>query len=136
MIVSRFKALKNFLFNSFIPAITWWLLVLILMCTPGNEFPSLGSWIDYISLDKIIHIVLFGIMVFLFSRPLAEKNIPLQEKKQLILKIAIACSVWGLALEFIQHFWIPGRSLDFFDFVADSVGCFFAYIYGRRYMLR
>lgn len=131
-----FMFIKKSFFNSFIPAISWWLIVLGLMCTPGKDFPELGSWTDLIKLDKLIHITVFGLMVYLFSRPIAVKDISIIAKKQTFIKIAIACSVWGLTIEFIQHFWIPGRSMDLYDFVADSLGCYLAYLYCKRYLLR
>ncbi len=135
MMASRFSVIKKSILNSFIPGILWWIFVLALMCTPGKDFPRLGSWTELISLDKIIHVLVFGLMVYLFSRPLYQKNLSNQGKKQLFAKIAIASAIWGLTIEFIQHFWIPGRSLDILDFVADSLGCLLAYIYCKRYLL-
>jgi hypothetical protein len=135
MMASRFSAIKKSIFNSFIPGVLWWIFVLVLMCTPGKDLPRLGSWTELISLDKIIHVLVFGLMVYLFSRPLYQKNLSNREKKQLFAKIAIASAIWGLTIEFIQHFWIPGRSLDILDFVADSLGCLLAYIYCKRYLL-
>lgn len=131
-----FMIIKKSFFNSFIPAITWWLIVLGLMCTPGKDFPELGSWTELIKLDKLIHIAVFAMMVYLFSRPISIREISIVEKRQILLKIAVACSVWGLTIEFIQHFFIPGRSMDLYDFVADTLGCYIAYLYCKRYLLR
>ena len=127
---------KNSFLNSFIPAITWWLVVLVLMCTPGKDFPELGSWTELIKLDKLIHTGIFGLMAYLFMRPIAVRDISASEKKQIFLKIAIASSIWGLTIEFIQHFWIPGRSMDIMDFVADTIGCILAYIYSKKYLIK
>jgi hypothetical protein len=133
---STFMIIRKSFFNSFLPAIIWWLIVLGIMCTPGKDFPSLGSWTELISLDKLIHIAFFGLMAYLFMRPVAVRNIPTHRKKKIFIGIAIGCSVWGLLIEFIQHFWIPGRSMDMYDFLADSVGCCVAYLYSNRYLLR
>lgn len=126
---------KSFL-NSFIPAIIWWTIVLVLMCTPGRDFPRLGSWTELISLDKLIHIFMFGLMAYLFNRAIASRDRSLHYKKQLFIKIAMACAIWGLTIEFIQHYFIPGRGFDMYDFLADGVGCFFAYLYSKRYLIR
>jgi hypothetical protein len=123
-------------FNGFTPAILWWAFVLILMCTPGRDLPKLGSWTELISLDKIIHICIFGFMAYLFMRPLALREIPARIKQQNFLKIAICISLWGLATEYIQHFWIEGRSFDPWDFVADSIGASIAFLYCRRHFLK
>lgn len=135
MMASRITGITKSILNSFIPGIIWWLVVLVLMCTPGKDFPSMGSWTELISLDKIIHVSFFGLMVFLFCRPLYQNEGSKASKRQLFLKIAVACAIWGLTIEFIQHFWIPGRSLDIYDFVADSLGCLLAYLYCKRQLL-
>lgn len=122
------------IFNGYVPAVTWWFVVLVLMCTPGRDLPKLGGWTDIISLDKIIHITIFGLMAYLFMRP-ATSDIPFPDKKQQLLRIAISISLWGLAMEFVQDFWIEGRSFDLWDFVADSIGAFAAYFYARKYFL-
>lgn len=124
------------IFNSYLPAIVWWFFVLALMCTPGKDLPDLGSWTDLISLDKIIHVTIFSLMAYLFMRPIAIKKMPAVIKQQSFLKIAISISLWGLAAEFIQEFWIEGRSFDIWDFVADSVGAITAYFYAKKYLLK
>ena len=131
-----FMTTKKSFFNSYIPAIVWWFVVLILMCTPGKDLPELGSWTELISLDKLIHIGVFGLLAYLFMRPVAIEDISVTIKKQSFLKIAIAGSIWGLTLELVQHFWIPGRSMDLMDFVADSLGCVLAYIYSKKYLIK
>jgi len=41
--------------------------------------------------------------------------------------------VWGLATEFIQKFFIPGRAFDLLDWLADSVGAVLVYVfYSKR----
>ena len=127
--------IKTF-FRGYNPAIIWWVIVLILMCTPGKALPKLGSWTDLISLDKIIHLSIFGLMAYLFMRPFSYNDLTVQHKKNHFLKIAIALSIWGLTIEFIQHFFISGRSFDVYDFIADAVGCFAAYIYSKNYLLK
>lgn len=124
--------IKSF-FDTYIPAFFWWLIVLILICTPGKDLPKLGKWTELISLDKFIHVIIFGIMTFLFMRPLSKKNIDVQVKKQWFLKIAISVSIWGLVTEFIQRFWIEGRSFDMFDWAADSAGALLALFLCRKY---
>ena len=134
--VFTFMTTKKSFFDSYIPALVWWFVVLILMCTPGKDLPELGSWTELISLDKLIHIGVFGLLAYLFMRPVAIRDISVSIKKQTFLKIAIAGSIWGLTLEFVQHFWIPGRSMDLMDFVADAIGCMLAYLYSKKYLIK
>ena len=71
-------------------------------------------------------------MAYLFMRASYHR---LEDKKQafaLFLKIALAISLWGLTTEFIQKFWVEGRSFDLFDFIADSIGAFVAYLIAKK----
>jgi len=132
-LVAYMKLIEPF-FKSFIPAFTWWLVVLVLMCTPGRDLPDLGFWAELINLDKIIHVTVFGLMAFLFMLPFtSKKNLEKRQLKQIFLKIAICTAIWGLTTEFIQDFFIPGRTFDLLDFVADAAGGLVAYFLAKKY---
>lgn len=126
-------AIKKLL-NSYWTAVAFWLAVLVLMCTPGQDLPELGSWTEIINLDKIIHLLLFGTMTYLFMRPTFQRMENKAAAAPVFLKITLSVCIWGLTTEYIQQFWVQGRTLDFFDFLADSVGAFAAYFYARKYV--
>ena len=44
-----------------------------------------------------------------------------------LIRIALAAIVWGITVEFIQKFFIPGRDFDLLDWAADSAGVLIAY---------
>ena len=122
--------------KKFIPGIAWFFLVLILLCLPGYDLPKADDWMSAIYFDKWVHTGLFSVMTFLFIMPLKNVDIPLAKKKSTALKICIALSIWGLTTEFIQKYFIAGRSFDLWDWGADSVGVLFALIICSRLYLR
>ena len=115
--------------KKFIPGIAWFFLVLILICVPGSKIPTVETWLNDIYFDKWIHAGMFAMLTFLFIYPVTKLSLPGQVKKNTSLKIAIAACIWGLTTEFIQKFFIPGRSFDIFDWAADSFGILSAYIF-------
>ena len=124
------------LFQNFIPAVIWWLVVLVLMCTPGKDLPDLGFWAELINLDKIIHVTVFGLMAFLFMLPVATRqNANSKQLKQTFIKIALCTAIWGLTTEYIQEFFVPGRTFDLLDFAADAAGGLLAYFIGKKYLI-
>lgn len=131
--IAPMHAIKKML-NSYWTAVVFWLAVLVLMCTPGQDLPRLGSWTELINLDKIIHILLFGTMTYLFIQPTFHRLKNKATAAAVFLKITLAVCIWGLTTEFIQQFWVQGRTFDLFDFLADSVGAFAAYFYARKYV--
>ena len=120
-------------FKKFIPAILWFLLVLFLICLPGQEFPEIdgwSAWMEKIHFDKWIHAGMFGTMMILFAFPFRSADLHEEKKKSIYLLIAVLTSIWGLATECIQ-LYVPFRSFDLLDWAADSFGTIIA-----LYMMR
>lgn len=118
-------------FSRFIPGITWFILVLVLLCLPGRDLPESG-WLDTIHFDKFVHALLFGGIVAGFVWPYRRSALPAPAKQQLLLRLTLATIVWGLATEFIQKFFIPGRAFDLLDWLADSVGAVLIFLLFRK----
>ncbi len=117
--------------KKFIPAIAWFLIILVLICLPGSKIPPVETWLNDIYFDKWVHTGLFAGLVFLFIYPISRLPIPLQVKKAMAIKISMAALIWGLITELIQKFFIPDRSFDAFDLVADSFGVLTGYAWCR-----
>ena len=117
--------------NIFIPGIAWFFLLLVLICLPGSKIPPVETWLNDIYFDKWVHTGLFAVLVFLFIHAVFRLQIPMAAKKNLATKIALASIVWALTTEFIQKFFIPGRSFDGYDVFADALGILIAYTWCR-----
>jgi VanZ family protein len=122
--------------KSYLPGIAWFFFLLILLCLPGTDLPEADSWMKFIYFDKIIHACLFGTLAFLFMLPISSSTADTREKWIYVILITISTSVWGLSTEFIQKFLVSGRSFEFSDWVADSVGAIIALIINRKFYLR
>ncbi|MEO5888795.1 MAG: VanZ family protein [Ferruginibacter sp.] len=123
--------MKQIKFNRFIPAIAWFIVVMVLLCLPGDDVPS-SSWFDVIYFDKWVHTGIFGLLALLFMLPFALAPIKNKEKLQYFIRIAIFVSLWGLTTEFIQKYLVPGRNFDLLDWAADSLGSFIALLICRK----
>jgi VanZ family protein len=122
--------------RKFIPGIAWFFLVLVLLCLPGSDLPKVDDWLGKIYFDKWVHTGLFSILAFLFMLPFLRSALPLKQKWAYVIKIAIATSLWGLTSEFIQKFFVPGRSFDLLDWSADSLGALLALVFSRVRFLK
>lgn len=124
--------MKEIPISKFLPGIVWFIIVLVLMCTPGNDLPEIDTWFQKLFIDKWIHIAAFGLLAYLFMIPLKKSTLDTHEKWQYFLRIALAASVWGLAIEFIQKYYIPNRSFDLLDWAADSLGALLALVLAKK----
>jgi VanZ family protein len=84
-------------------------------------------------LDKVIHAVEFGILAVLLAR--AVRITSLTASLPLVFAIALYFTVfYGVTDEFHQSF-VPGRSADFDDLLADTIGAAIAaagYLFWQR----
>lgn len=111
---------KN-IFKGILPAILWFVFSLVLLTLPGSAFPT-ETWMSKIQFDKIIHVVLFAVLVWLFCRAIFYKNILKPKSLLLFLLIFFMSALYGLAMEYVQENFIPNRSFDWGDVIADFVG--------------
>ena len=105
------------------------------MCLPGKDIPQVG-WLEGIHFDKMVHAGSFMVMTLLFSWPFFNSNYTPSERKNYFIKIALATSIWGLTIEFIQRFYIPGRDYELADWAADSLGSFLGFMFSIKFFLR
>ena len=114
----------------YLPASIWACIILILTLMPGNYIPE--PPFQLLSIDKVVHLLIFGIQSFLslvaLYRASGEKSPPLFN----ILIIMLACCLYGASIEFIQEY-VPGRSRSMGDMIANTAGAITGYIAYRIY---
>ena len=113
-------------FKKFLPGIAWFFIVGVLTLMPGSDIPKVG-WLDKIeNFDKVVHAGLFGGLTFLFCFPYFKASFSYLKKVNYFIRVSLAAIVWGITVEFIQKYFVTGRSFDLSDWVADSVGALIA----------
>ncbi len=118
----------------FWPGIVWFLVVLVLICLPGEDVPE-TPWSAVPDFDKLVHAGLFGGIVFWFSMPFKKASLQRQQKINLYLRLTIATVIWGITTEFIQKYFVPGRQFDLLDWAADSTGAIIAFFVCKKFFL-
>lgn len=96
-------------------AVSWFIIMCILFFLPGSAFPD-SDWMGKVDFDKIIHISLFAVLLFLWRSAFDS------EVKNYNWILLICAIVYGFMVEFIQLYWVTGRSFDLYDALADGIG--------------
>ena len=120
---------------SFIPAIIWFIISVLLLSLPGSAFPK-ENWLEKIWIDKWIHIGIFAVLSGLFCWAMLKIISGNLKLKTIFIWIGIICLLYGVVMELIQKFWIPNRSFDFGDIVADGVGSFLGVIFSSKRFIK
>ncbi len=118
--------------KTFWPGIAWFFIVNILLLIPGSDLPKEDNWMSKLYLDKWVHIGIFAVLAFLFMYPVLKSGKYKHKEAKLILLIAIATIVWGFCTEVMQKYLAIGRSFDWIDLLADSMGVLLALVVVRR----
>lgn len=115
----------------FIFAVLWLFLVTFLLCTPGTEFPKI-TWKDRILLDKWIHAALFAVLVLTWCWFYSRKKESASNIKKLFFSLALFGFLYGTGTEIVQELFIPFRSFEIPDLIADGVGVVAGYFIALR----
>lgn len=117
---------KNITFKKFVPGLAWFFIVAILTLMPGKEVPEVG-WLKIPQLDKLVHVAMFGGLTLFFSLPYLKSGFSAEKKRNIFIRISLCMIIWGLIIEVIQEYFVPGRGFEWLDLLADSVGVLIAY---------
>jgi VanZ family protein len=106
--------------NSY-PGILCGIVILILTGLPGSVFPHVKP---IVGLDKVVHFLMYACFAFAciwgYRRQFVANGAAYQ-KKALLLTLVISIAYGGFT-ELLQEFFIPKRTGDWIDFLADSLG--------------
>jgi len=70
-------------------------------------------------------------MVFLWCRSVSSSE---GRKVGYYGQIAVYFLIYGIAMELVQKYFIPNRSFDLKDILADGLGCAIGLLVSRRYI--
>ena len=73
-----------------------------------------------ISLDKLIHVIIYLILVFIWLLYFFKRKNFLVLNT--LIKILIACFIYGILIEVSQNLFVASRQADFLDVLANSIG--------------
>ncbi len=108
--------MKNFI-SFVLPPIVWMAVIFTLSSMPQSRFPV----IPIPHIDKVVHICIFFILALLIDRSVRHQTIvPSLQRHHFLLTVAVVV-LYGMSDEFHQ-IYVPTRSPDIADLVADSIG--------------
>ncbi|MBK8482835.1 MAG: hypothetical protein IPL31_00380 [Saprospiraceae bacterium] len=101
-----------------------WLVVLsiiVLSLLPGKSMQTL-SWLDFLALDKIGHLLFYGAASWCF-----RKYQLLKFKTVQYISIGFWLLFLGISLEGLQYLSLQGRQFDVLDIIANGFGILFGF---------
>lgn len=118
--------MKKNLLKTLWPAALWSVIIFILLTIPGEEFPQ-GPEVPL--LDKLIHVFLFGMQVFLWCR--FYYRVSTQKTSTNYVLFLLASCIYGFGMEYVQKYYVANRGFEYGDIAADIVGSFAGWLVFR-----
>ena len=126
--------MKSFLLKyALLFALVWAVVIFILCCTPGKYVPN-AHWLDLLSFDKLVHASIFFVLSALWLIYLIRSA---KVSSVAVAVVILGCISYGGLLEVMQAKVFSQRSGDWFDFIANSLGCVLAlWLFVRKKWLK
>ncbi len=100
-----------------LPALLWAVVIFVASSIPSSRLPKFALTLN----DRFVHGAIFFIFGLLVYRALARR-IPVERIDRMRLLISVSAVIlYGISDEFHQGF-VPGRSFDVRDTLADAAG--------------
>ena len=115
------------------PTISWALFILILSGIPGNQIPKIPTFLDWLSPDKMLHLVIFGILSYLILNGYNQQYLKSKYRSYIVIIVILVSTLYGLIMELLQLYIFICRSPSVNDFYANTLG---ACIGGMAYFLQ
>jgi VanZ family protein len=104
----------------FVPALAWTIVILKLLLSESSGIPRFW-WLDFPHVDKLIHMVLFGVNAVLVMFAL-DGNSKSPSNIHPIGFVLLWTLILGAGTEMAQHFFLVTRSGNLLDLLADLAG--------------
>ena len=114
-----------------LPGIAWSVIIALLTLIPGNYIPRVLTFIDWLSPDKIVHLVLFSTFSLLYIEGFRRQAISSFLRKTAVMTSLLLGMIFAIFTEVMQKFVIPGRNGNLFDLLADMLGLLLGYAIWR-----
>ena len=107
------------------------LFIFILSSIPGENFPEL----DFKFSDKLVHLVVYGILFLLFFYSLKNQTKSIKLQKNPLEYSVLFTALYGITDEIHQYF-VPNRSCELSDWIADIAGALIVFIGMKIYFTK
>jgi VanZ family protein len=100
-------------------AISWTIIILIIVGIPGNQIPRVSKFIDLFQPDKIVHLAMFAPFSYLWALYIYGLT---SSRKRSVYFVLVLGMFYAIISELLQKYVFIGRNANVPDAIADIVG--------------
>lgn len=103
-------------------SIVWALFILVLTGIPGDEIPKIPDFLEWLSPDKIVHLVMFGLLSYFILYGNRQQYFESKNRSYYVISAVLIAAVYGIITELLQVYIFTGRNGNIFDGAANLLG--------------
>lgn len=107
-----------------------WALFILFACGANPGTLAQLKLEDLFGYDKPIHAFLFGMQAWLGIK--ASMRASKASTPKIITQWCFTAATYGASIELMQKFIFTGRSYDYFDMLANTLGCVIVYFIASK----
>lgn len=79
-------------------------------------------------LDKLAHVIIHSVLFFIWFTygVVYDKS---HNRIKIVFVILIACLIYGISIEVLQHYFITSRIFDWYDIYANGIGSLLGFLF-------
>jgi VanZ family protein len=102
--------------------VVWALIILLLTGAPGTYFPRVETFWEWLSPDKLVHVIIFGIQTLLILLAFKKQYIISRQRLIYYTFVFVITTLFALLTEILQTYLFIGRDGNIYDFIANVAG--------------
>lgn len=110
------------------PSISWAIIILILVGFPGEYIPKVTTFWDWLSPDKFVHTIIFGVQAYLLLYGFNVQSMAGKTRGRYMIALFIISVSFAALTEILQIYVFIGRFGNLFDFLADVSGVIVGFV--------
>jgi VanZ family protein len=121
-------------FKYLLPALIWTVIIMVLISIPGSTFPR-TSLFHIPHFDKLVHAGIFAVFTLLVNYGMYMQDDSFFKRNHYTISLS-AGVIFGVLTEWFQLHYVPGRSGEWPDLLADLLGAVAGmglFYYSRKY---
>jgi VanZ family protein len=116
------SGLLDWITRKYWPGSLWALIILLLTGLPGDYFPKVISFWDWLTPDKLVHLFIFGVFTFLLLWGYRAQYLKPEKRSTLVRNVFGIGMFYSGFTELMQAYVFVGRYGSVFDFLANIIG--------------
>jgi VanZ family protein len=93
--------------------------------------PRMPRFLDLFQPDKLVHLFVFGVYIFLQIKGLSTQTVYAFAWKNAVVLALLSGLILAGGTELLQGYCIPMRTGSVYDFIANIAGCLIGWLVAR-----